>query len=208
MPVSQCVEPSTTIINGQVYCGGGGPFVEDESYLYNVYRYDPSQDSWTTLLPLPVRFFGLGQVSGELVAVGGKRSNERRVSQVSLYNKLLNTWNDSIPPMPTPRDCPSVLSLQTALLVAGGVRPSLSYTGAVELFKPDIWQWYTSDPLPTPCRNMSLSLSFGSTLYALGGYWHPSFQNQALYASVDDLVRNAAPADRKRINQHGRSSAW
>ena len=39
--------------------------------------YDPSQDKWTTLPPLPVRCFGLGQVNHKLVAVGGmKRDNE------------------------------------------------------------------------------------------------------------------------------------
>ena len=59
--------------------------------------------------------------------------------------------------MPTARSLPGVLSLQSALVVAGGdtLEPS-SYTAAVEIFKPDTIQWYRTDPLPTACRDMSL----------------------------------------------------
>ena len=58
----------TTVINGKVYCGGQAYKNEDK---YIVYCYDLSQDKWTTLPPLPVKLFGLDQVNGKLVAVGG-----------------------------------------------------------------------------------------------------------------------------------------
>ena len=58
---------NTTIINGKVYCGGGITSGND----HIIYCYDPSQDKWNTLPPLPVSWFGLGQVKGKLVAVGG-----------------------------------------------------------------------------------------------------------------------------------------
>ena len=72
----KCVELTTaivsgqiTVINGKVYCGGGGAEDDDDEYI--VYCYGPSQDKWTTLPPLPVKYCGLGQVNGKLVAVGG-----------------------------------------------------------------------------------------------------------------------------------------
>ena len=70
-------------------------------------------------------------------------------------------------------------------------------------------QWYRTDPLPTACRNNIISLvPIDNTCYALGGY-NGSGLNQALYASVDDLLGNAVPANQ---NTHsGRSdtqSAW
>ena len=63
---------ATTVIDGNVYHRGGrtdGSDTHDDEYV--VYCYDPSQQAWTTLPPLPVRRFGLGQVQGKLVAVGG-----------------------------------------------------------------------------------------------------------------------------------------
>ena len=86
---------------------------------------------------------------------------------------------------------PGVSSLQSALIVAGGA--TQSYTAAVEIFKPDTSQWYRTDPLPKACGTISL-VAIGNTCYALGGYRFRSYLNQALYASVDDLLSNALPA--------------
>ena len=55
--------------------------MSDNEYI--IYCYDPSQDKWTTLPPLPVRWFGLGQINGKLVAVGGmKRSTGNETNNV------------------------------------------------------------------------------------------------------------------------------
>ena len=108
--------------------------------------------------------------------------------------------------MPTARYFLHVSSLQSALVVAGGFT-SKSYTGAVEIFKPDTSQWYRTDPLPTACRELSL-VAISNTCYALGGY-NGSHLNQALYASVGDLLSNAIPANRTtHIGSSDIQSAW
>ena len=193
----------TTVINGKVYCGGGDTDRADDDYI--IYCYDPSQDTWTTLPPLPVRFFGLGQVNGKLVAVGGvKKSDGRNTNEVYTYDERSKKWKQTIPPMPTARQSPGVLSLQSALVVAGGY----PYTDAVEIFKADTSQWYTTDPLPADCSLISL-VAIGSTCYALGGYKLPSCLNQALHASVDDLLHNAVPANQTtRSGSSDTQSAW
>ena len=181
---------------------------------YIIYCYDPSQDKWTTLPPLPVVGFGLGQVNGKLVAVGGqKESGGQTSSKVYTYNEITNEvytydersrkWKQTIPPMPTARWFPGVLSLQSALIVAGGV-----VLHAVEVFRPDTSQWYRTDPLPTACCRISL-VAIGNTCYALGGYKYPSSLNQALYVSVGDLLRNAVPANQTtRSGSSDTQSAW
>ena len=108
-----------------------------------------------------------------------------------------------LPPMPTARYVPCVLSLQSALVVAGGCTSFRKYTDAVEIFKADTSQWYRTDPLPTACYDISLVV-IGNTCYALGGYKYLSYFNQALHASVDDLLHNAVPANQ---TTHSGSSA-
>ena len=191
----------STVINGKVYFGGDADRDDDE---YIIYCYDPSQDNWTTLPPLPVRWFGLGQVNGKLVAVGGKKkSDDRSTNEVYTYDERSRRWKQIIRPMPTARYDPGVLSHQSALVVAGGV----PYTDAVEIFKADTSQWYTTDPLPTACCDISL-VAIGNTCYALGGYKHPSPLNQALYASVDDLLLNVPANLTAHSGSSDTQSAW
>ncbi len=86
-------------INGKVYYGGGVCNDDDE---FCVHCYDPPQDVWSTLPRLPVRYFGLGEVKGELVVVGGMDSSLSRYNVVHVFNKGRN-WKRTIPPMPTAR---------------------------------------------------------------------------------------------------------
>ena len=177
----------------------------DDEYI--VYCYDPSQDKWTTLPPLPVKWFGLGQVNGKLVAFGGMNKSYLDANEVHTYDEQSRKWKQTILPMPEGRSSTSVLSLQSALVVAGGSTPSSYYTDAVELFKPDTSQWYRTDPLPTACCDIPL-VAIGNTCYILGGY-SGSNLNQALYASVDDLLRNAVPADQTpHSGSSNTQSAW
>ena len=195
----------STIINGKVYCGGGGTDRADDMYI--VYCYDPSQDNWTTLPPLPVHGFGLGQVNGKLVAVGGlKKSDGSVTNEVYTYDERSKKWKQTVRSMPTARHTPGVLSLQSALAVAGGV--GSYYRDAVQIFKADTSQWYTTDPLPTACYDIPL-VAIGNTCYALGGFKSPSYLNQALYASVDDLFHNAVPANQTtHSGSSDTQSAW
>ena len=182
----------TTVINGKVYCGGEADDDDDDIIVYS---YDPSQDNWTTLPPLPVSWFGLGQVNGRLVAVGGRKKRGGRITnEVYTYNERSRKWKQTIRPMPTAKYSPSVLSLQSALVVAGGATSFTEYTDAVEIYKADTSQWYRTDRLPTACHNIS-PVVIGNTCYALGGHRDLLWLNQVLHASVDDLLCNAVPAN-------------
>ena len=128
-------------------------------------------------------------------------------NEVYKYNERSRKWKRVIPPMPTARFYPSVLSLKSALVVAGGDTDICDYTDVIEIFKLDKSQWYRTDALPTACVSISL-VAIGNTCYALGGY-NGSSLNQAIYASVDDLLGNAVPANQP--NNSGSSdtqSAW
>ena len=201
----------SVVIDGKAYYGGGG--ADNAEHQYTVFSYHPLHDNWTALPPLPVKWFGLGQVNGKLVAVGGRKRSDLQEQiesdEVYTYNERSKKWKQTIPPMPTARSSPGVLSLEAALVVAGGTTTSYkSFTDTVEIFKQDSSQWYTTHTLPTPCCNLSL-VAIGNTCYALGGFKAPSHLNQALYASVDDLIHDAVPAN--QTTHSGSSdtrSAW
>ena len=104
-----------------------------------------------------------------------------------MYNERSQKWKHNlVPPTPTARHSVGMLSLQSVLVVAGGDRTISTCIAAVEIFKVDTSQWYRTDLLPTACCNVSLVV-ICNTYYALGGY-KDSYLNQALYASVDDLL--------------------
>ena len=62
----------TTVINGKVYCGGGVGDGYDDDDEYIVYCYDPSQDNWTTLPPLPVQMVWSGSSQWQTSGCWGK----------------------------------------------------------------------------------------------------------------------------------------
>ena len=203
---------NATVIDSKVYCGGVTGFAIE----CTVYCYDTSKDKWTTLPPLPVINFGLGQVNGELVAIGGwKKSDEEETNEVYTYyydeQSQARMWKQTIPPMPTARCSPGVFSLQSALVVVGGVQVTQSLrhepTACTEIFKPDTLQWYyRTDPLP---RNDMTLVASGNTCYALGGFERPLYHSQALYASLDDLLDKAIPADQTtHSGRCRRQPAW
>ena len=125
-------------------------------------------------------------------------------NELHTYDKK---WKqNALPPMPTARYDPGVVSLQSALVVAGGEIGHVTYTNAVEIFKPDCMQWWRTNPLLLDCCRISL-VAIGNTCYALGGFKHPlQHLNQALEASVDDLLHNAVPAD--QVSGCDTQSAW
>ena len=180
----------STVVEGKVYCRGVTETGGDTEYI--VYRYASSQDKWTTLPPLPVKWFGLGHIDGKLVAIGGWKRNGDQTNVVYTYDEQSRKWRQTVPPMPTRRVYPSVLSLKSHLFVIGGYSPS--YSGVVEIFKSDISQWFTADPLPKACCDMS-SVAIDDVIYALGGYKHPLHLNQSVCASISDLLHSAVPED-------------
>ena len=119
------------------------------------------------------------------------------------YDELSEEWNQTIEPMPTARYSPGVLSLKSVLFVVGGARSLGNYTDKVEIIRADTQKWYKTDPLPTACYDGISLTVINNTCYMLGGF-NGSHLNQALYASVDDLLNNAVPANQ---TTHSRGSS-
>ena len=185
-----------TDIDGCIYCY----FEGYDKYSYLIYCYDPAQDIWTTLPPLPVRWIGLGQINEKLVTVGGITRDKQTVTdKLYTYNKVSRTWKQTFPPMPTARRSPCVLQIQSAFLTVGGVKEDNMFTNTVEILKLDVMQWYRckAAQIPIGCCFISL-VAIGNMCYIIGGSYgfreNTTFLNQALYASIDDLLDSTVAA--------------
>ena len=181
----------TVVIRDRVYYGGGAADYGE----YQVFCYTPSEGKWNPLPLRDVRGFGLGQVRGKLVTVGGRKKSGRYITnEVYEFDEVTQSWKQSltIPPMPTARHSPAVLSHHSTLTVAGGFHLS-QWLSVVEVFKEE--NWYTTEPLPFPWRDAS-SLSINNRWYLLGGAAEGEvYSNRAVCAHVDLLLQKALPCD-------------
>ena len=161
MTASQCA-----VIGGVLYVGGGQTDNDDSNH--RVYKYNRVNDEWSSLPRCPVKYFGIGQLDDNLVIVGGKHPNGNLAREVFLFEEESQQWNGTIiPPMPTPRRRPCVVSCELGIAVCGGQGPVRS-VATVEVFKTETRHWHPAQPLPVPCGAMRATV-IGDTCYLLGG---------------------------------------
>ena len=197
----------TVVLRDRVYCGGGGSLYSND--MHQVFCYSPSEDTWNTLPAGDVRLFGLGQVRGKLVTVGGmKKSGGKVTNKVYEFDEVAHSWKQSIPPMPTARHSPAVLSHHSTLTVAGGTT-GYTRTAIVEVFREETSQWHTTEPLPFRWLNPS-SLLINNRWYLLGGAVEgEGYSHRAVCAHVDLLLQKALPRDQASADRDStNNSAW
>ena len=77
-------------------------------------KYETRRDKWSVLPPCPVKWFGIGQLSDKLDTVGGYDGGAY-VGDVYTYEEEAQQWENSIPPMPTVRQCPCVVTSHSSI---------------------------------------------------------------------------------------------
>ena len=159
--------------------------------------------------PLPIKSFGLGKLDGKLIALGGLTTyKEEANTMVYTFDEATESWIiGAIPDMQMPRVFPEVLSLPSALVVAGGqsMQYYTDYKGyhwlkSMEVYTPETGWYWSDQPLPESCTDLSLSVS-GSSCYVLGGnytkayiylQWSshrpPSKENTSWYVPIENIL--------------------
>lgn len=200
---------SAIIVNRKVYYGGGLTNSQSEDGCADnlVHCYDLMKNCWTPLPPLRVKHFSLGRVDSELVATGGimggttgdVQCGPRIQNTVYTFDKRGNKWlKEAIPPMRTARCLHCTVSLQSALVVAGGEVISGGYTDKVEVFKVDENEWCEAKPLPVHLFNFSMVL-LDDKCYVVGGFNGQPLQ-QVYHANIEDLLSSASPQGHRTID--------
>ena len=197
-------DAQTVVIRDKVYCGGG--VTADD--VHRVFCYSSSEDTWNTLPDCDVCYFGLGQVNGKLVTVGGRKKSSSVVTNKVYELAIDESWKQSIPPMPTACESPAILCYHFTLIVAGGYNGH-TRTSVVEVFREETSQWYTTEPLPFLWDYPS-SLLINNRWYLIGGgVAKEHYSNRAVCAHVDLLLQKALPRDQAFTDRDSTSnSAW
>ena len=185
-------------IGSTIYCGGG---YTDSVDICVVFQYNCKQDTWSQLPICPTVRFGLTQLDGKLVTVGGRRLDPiMPINDVYVFQES-ETWENSIiPPLPTACFYPTAVNYKSTIVVSGGVTfwhtdsKLRTRTTAVEVFQTKTFQWHHAEPLPVAHNGMSCAVVDG-TFYLIGGAILGSASRHAYCTSVSNLISRALPPD-------------
>jgi len=133
-----------------------------------------SEDSWTTLEPMPTPRcgFGVAVVDGKIYAIGGYNGSNNYLAVNEMYDPATDTWTTK-QPMPTPRSGFAVAAYMNKIYVIGGIfaanSPDYSgYTGVNEVYDPSTDTWETMEPMPTARSALDANV-VGDKIYLIGG---------------------------------------
>ena len=202
------------MVVGERVCVRGGA-TDSKNDLHLVFQYDPARDEWTILPPCPVRHFGLGHLSGELLTVGGLVPWKGVTKKVYHYKPESQRWEKFLQPMPTARALLTVISTQSALIACGGATDISDgkqvSCSTVEVFTTETSQWHTTNPLPAP-SSMMTSATINNTGYLLGGATTANKPTlMVLHAPVASLIHRATSHPQQSASAarpDSTSSAW
>ena len=199
MPM-RAVSNAATIHNSTVYISA---FYKDGNgkRIYPVLVYSTNELKWSTL-PTQQRGAAIAVLNNHITLIGGRDvSTGKATNTLSTWYEEEGRWKQVLPPMPTGRFCPAVISHDNLLLVTGGVAENgstiLNTTDVLDL---TTMKWSTPEGLnlPIPLWGPHLALC-GEYLYLVGGATvyprqSPEDDNsQAWRAKWSDVKQTAAP---------------
>ena len=177
------------MLNEKVYVGAGTSHGGNDAVMV----YNIPNNEWSSLPEYECYWFGMTSLDNKLVVVGGVISmlgSEQRTNQLGIWNEESNCWTHTLPPMPTARSGPTVVTYKNRwILVAGGFSTENTYHSTVEILDTFTGYWYRASPLPDRQYKMSSSI-IGNMWYLLGGYLLGQ-SNQCFCVCIDDLIRDA-----------------
>jgi len=156
--------------------------------INSAWRYDPANDTWTGLAPMPTRrgAAAAAAVNGKIYVIGGAAQLEgdkspslhpsrpnRSLGTVEEYDPATNTWRARVS-MPTARNHVAIGAVKGKIYVIGGRLGSAfigampSNTDLVQEYDPATDMWVLKAPMPTPRSGMA-SAVIGDKIYVAGG---------------------------------------
>ncbi len=140
--------------------------------LPNIETVRATEDSWTTMEPMPTAraWLGVAVVDGKIYAIGGSYGS----NGVEEYDPVTNTWSTKTP-MPTPRIFFGIAVVENKIYIIGGDSGNWTagetLTNVNEVYDPLTDTWETRTSMPTKRLGLSASVVDGK-IYCIGGYFN------------------------------------
>ena len=198
MPVG-AVSLGATIHNSKVYISAAYK-EESGKVVCPALVYSTDEHKWNTL-PEQQRSSAIAVVNDHITLIGGFEVSTGNVTNTLSWYEEEGQWKQVLPPMPTGRSRPAIISHDNLLLVTGGVAENgstvLNTTDVLDL---TTMKWATPEglDLPVPLWRHHLALC-GEYLYLVGGdmvrhVQSPKDSNsQAWRVQWSDVKQTAAP---------------
>lgn len=172
------------VIDGKIYVISGGiPAYIGQFFASSATEvYDPENDSWTELepIPTPVSGYASAVLDNKIYIIGGKKQGTGYVppsNLVQIYDPKTNQWTQG-----TPLEEP--VSGAAAITTTGLMAPKriyviggdiiiagnnyVSYSDHTQFYNPETQSWSFGAQMPTGRSSLAL-VNINDTLYALGG---------------------------------------
>lgn len=181
-----------TELNGKIYVLGGFKYPDDGKPgwqpIDNAWEYDPANDSWTALAPMPSKRGSpvAAVADGKIYVIGGATTQpgsddiaidpgrpHRAVGTNEVYDPESNTW-ETVSPMPTARNHAAVGVVDGKIYVIGGRLGSAfitraSNTDLVEVYDPATDQWGALQARMPTARSALAAGTYDGKIYVAGG---------------------------------------
>ena len=191
---------AATIHNSKV-CISATCEVESGKFVHPVLVYSTNEHKWSTL-PERQRSSAIAVVNDHITLIGGRDVSTRKVANtLSTWYEEKGQWKQVLPPVPTGRGWPAIISHHNLHLVTGGVADYRSTVlNTTDVLDLTTMKWTTPQglSLPIPLWHHHLALC-GEYLYLVGGtlvfpMLSPTDNNsQAWRVKWSDVKQTAAP---------------
>jgi N-acetylneuraminic acid mutarotase len=162
----------TDTLNGMIYIFGGRHLAEDRA-LADVWRYNPNNDIWDLMSPIPVALAGgpSSVVNGKIYIIGGSTTLWPSQPSSTVF-EFTPPWTTKLN-MPTPRHSLGTGVVNGKIYAIGGVTSSNGCdspaSSKVEAYDPDTDTWDTTKT-PMPMERESFAISVvNDKIFVMGG---------------------------------------
>ncbi len=183
--------------SGKVYAFGGIGVAEDGELWADSERYDPANDTWTAIAPMPQALRGLSAMTdgnGHLFIFGGSSTlDDSGVRDTTYrYDIATDSWSTVGPMLVGTRDSAVSRGPDGLIYVTGGMTAT-GATDAVQQYDPATNTWATQTPLPAPVYSHAATFDSDHRIVVAGGFDASGTAISLVYRTQDLTQADIAP---------------
>jgi PKD repeat protein len=161
------------VIGNYAYAGLGAVNTELRIYSAEIFKYDPSDDSWEQLADFPggKRYGATAfSINGKGYVCLGVDNNYDMRNDVWVFNPVTEIWQKKSDfPGGTRYHSPAFVIGNKAFLVGGSINQGNNYLNDLWCYNPDTDTWTQKESLPTDHLAGAVTFSYNGKGYAVGG---------------------------------------